>query len=198
MLFAGLFAGLLFLGMIVADWIQFTRLTAGASNYGCGVARGEDRLPLAPWARLLERFDRNGVLKMPHGVARLFYEERRILLRPLVTRFRTAWPMNGSIVLVPDGDATRLSWVKRVPWSSAALTVLWFVVVIIGTLSFAITYVVEGGLSTLSGILMAGGIAGLGLLVLAFGLVTVSLAYRLENHRLTQAYQELRAALAQD
>lgn len=196
MLLAGLFAGFLFLGMIVADWLQFTRLTAGASRYGCGVARGEDQLPPAPWARIIERFDRNGILKLPHGVARLFYEERRILLRPQVTRFRTAWPMNGSIVLVPDGEATRLSWVKRVPWSSAVLTVSWFVLVIVGTLSFAITYAVEGGLSTLSGILMAGGVAGIGLLVLAFGAVTVSLAYRLENHRLTQAYQELREALA--
>lgn len=198
MLLAGLFASFLFLGMIVADWVRFTRLTAGASRYGCGVARGEDPLPLAPWARLLDRFDRTGILKLPHGVARLFHEEHRILLRPQATRFRTAWPMNGSIVLVSDGDATRLSWVKRVPWSSAVLTLLWFAVVVIGTLSFAITYLLEGGLSTLSGIFMAGGIAGLGLLVLAFGVVTVSLAYRLENHRLTQAYQELRAALAQE
>ena len=123
MLLAGLFAGFLFLGMIVADWVRFTRLTAGASQYGCGVARGEDRLPLAHWTRLLDRFDRNGILKLPHGAAKLFHEERRILLRPQVTRFRTAWPMNGSIVLVPDGEATRLSWVKRVPWSSAVLTV---------------------------------------------------------------------------
>jgi len=198
MLLAGLFAGFLFLGMVVADWIQFTRLTAGAGDYGCGVARGEDRLPLAPWTRLLERFDGNGILTLPHGVARFFHEERRILLRPHATRFRTAWPMNGSIDLVPDGDTTRLNWVKRVPWSSAVLTVSWFAVVVIGTLSFAIAYLVEGGLSTLSGILMAGGIAGLGLLVLAFGVVTVSLAYRLEDHRLRQAYQELRAALAQE
>jgi hypothetical protein len=198
MLLAGLFAGFLFLGMIVADWVQFTRLNVGAGRYGCGVARGEDRLPLAPWTRLIERFDRNGVLALPHGVARFFQEERRILLRPCAARFRTLWPMNGSIDILVEGTATRLSWVKRVPWSSAVLTVIWFAVVVLGTLSFAITFIADGGLSTLSGLLMAGGITGIGLLVLVFGLVTVSLAYRLEDHRLTLAYQELRAALAPD
>jgi len=35
-------------------------------------------------------------------------------------------------------------------------------------------------------------------LVLVFGLVTVALAYRLEDQRLMQAYQELRGVLAGD
>jgi hypothetical protein len=195
MLLAGLFAGLLFLGMILADWVQFTRLSAGASRYGFGVARSEDCLPLAPWTQLRARFDRNGILKLPNGVARWYQEERRILLRPQARRFRTAWPMNGSIEIVTEEEATRLTCVKRVPWSSAVLTLLWFAVVILGTLAFAMTFLADGGLSSLSGILMGLGIAGISLLVLAFGLVTVSLAYRLEDHRLTQAYQELRDAL---
>ena len=44
-------------------------------------------------------------------------------------------------------------------------------------------------------LVIAVGIVCIGLLVLAFGLITVSLAYRLENQRLTQAYEELRAVL---
>jgi hypothetical protein len=198
MLLAGLFAGVLFLGMIVADWVQFTRLQIGTARYGCGLARGEDRLPLAPLDRLVQRFDQNGLLRLPHGVARFFQEDRRILLQPNAARFRTLWPMNGSIEIIPEGAATRLAWVKRMPWSSAVLTVLWFAIVLIGTLSFAVTFVADGGLSTLSGLLMAGGITGIGLLVLAFGLVTVALAYRMEDHRLALAYQELRAALAEE
>jgi hypothetical protein len=51
---------------------------------------------------------------------------------------------------------------------------------------------------SLSGALMGLGITGLGFLVLAFGVLTVALAVRLEDHRLTQAYHELRAALAQE
>lgn len=38
---------------------------------------------------------------------------------------------------------------------------------------------------------------GIGLLVLASGLVTIAFAHRLENHRLMQAYQDLRTALDQ-
>lgn len=195
MLLAGLFAGFLFLGMVLADWIQFTRLGAGASRYGCGVARTEDRLPLAPWTLIRARFDSNGFLRLPSGVAHWYHEERRILLRPKARRFRTAWPMNGSIEIHPEEQAVRLTCVKRVPWSSAVLTLLWFAVVTFGSLAFAVTFLAGGGFSSLSGILMGLGIAGIGLLVLAFGLVTVSLAYRLEDHRLTQTYQELRAAL---
>jgi hypothetical protein len=195
MILAAGFAIVLFVGMILADWLVFTRLTAAASTYGCGIGGGEDQWPLTPWSKLHERFDRNGLLRLPHGVAKLFHEERRILLRAHAHRFRTAWPLNGSIDLYPNERAIRLRWVKRVPWSSAILTLLWFTVVGGGTCVFAIVLAFNGGLSTLGGILMTAGIAGLGLLVFAFGLITVSLAYRLENHRLLQAYEELRAAL---
>jgi len=195
MVLAGLFATLLFLGLVVADWFQFTRLFSGAGTYGFVIGRGEDQLPLIPWTRVIDRFDRTGVLRLPHGVARFIHEHRRILLRPQAHRFRTAWPINGSIEIVPDDNGARLTWAKRVPWSSAVLTLVWFAVVVVGTLTFGITFALNGGFSSLGGLVIAAGIAGLGLLVFAFGLITVSLAYRLENHRLAQVYQELRAAL---
>ena len=202
MLLAGVLGITLALALVLGDWLHFTSLTAAASRYGCGIARLDDRLPLTPFTLLIERFDRNGVLHLPHGVARFFLDQRRILLRPqyrlFSLRFRTAWPLNGSIDLEPDGDATRLTCIKRVPWSSALLTLLWFGVVGLGTVGFVIAYLAEGGLTSLGGALMGLGITGLGLLVLAFGVLTVMLAFRLEDHRLTQAYQELRAALTRE
>jgi hypothetical protein len=58
-----------------------------------------------------------------------------------------------------------------------------------------IMYGVQGGFESLSGVLMGAGILGIGLLVLAFGAVTVVLSYRLENSRLAQVYDELKAAV---
>jgi hypothetical protein len=103
--------------------------------------------------------------------------------------------MKVSIEVEQVGEDTRLLCVKRIPWSSAILTLMWFVLVAAGTAGFAVAFVVQGGLTTLGGILMGLGITGLGLLVLVFGLVTVTLAYRLEDGRLAQAYQELRQVL---
>ena len=42
MIFAGFFAGALFLGLILGDWLYFMRLTPDASRYGCGIARTHD------------------------------------------------------------------------------------------------------------------------------------------------------------
>jgi len=202
MVLAGFFGAFLVAGLIWGDWLHFTSLTAPSSRYGCGIARVEDRLPLASLAVVMDRFDRNGLLTLPHGVARCFREEKRIVLRPqyqlFSLKFRTAWPMKGSIELEPEGDATKLTCVKQIPWSSALLTLLWFAVVGVGTVGFTISFLASGGFTSFSGVLMGLGITGLGLLVLAFGLTTVSLAYRLENERLTEVYQELRAALASD
>jgi len=195
MLLAGFFAAVLFLLMIVVDWFQFTRLTSGASVYGFAVGRGEDQLPVFPRTDLFDRFGPHGVLRLPHGIARSFREDRRILLRPQAHRFRTAWPINGSIEIIPDQQGTRITWVKRVPWSSAILTALWFAIVGLGTLAFIMMFAINGGIGSLSGIVMTIGIASIGLLVFVFGLIIVSLAYRLENQRLAQAYQELRSAL---
>jgi hypothetical protein len=196
MLLAGLFAGILFVALVLGDWLQFTSLTVQAARYGCRIARAEDRLPLAPLAKVMAQFGSNGLLQLPNGAARLFPDERRLILRPQ-RRFRTAWPMKGSIALKQEGESTTLVCSKLIPWSSAILTLLWFLTVGIGTLAFAILYLADGGLSSLSGILMGLGIFGIGLLVLAFGLVTIALAYRLENHRLMQAYQDLKAAIEQ-
>ena len=202
MVLAGFFGTILLAGLILGDWFHFTSLTAPSSRYGCGIARVEDRLPLASLAVVMDRFDRNGLLTLPHGVARFFREEKRIVLRPqyqlFSLKFRTAWPMKGSIELEPEGDATRLTCVKQIPWSSALLTLLWFAVVGVGTVGFTISFLASGGFTSFSGFVMGLGITGLGLLVLAFGLTTVSLAYRLENQRLTEVYHELRAALASD
>ena len=102
--------------------------------------------------------------------------------------------MKGTIEFEYDGSVTRLKCMKRVPWSSAILTLTWFVLVAVGTLGFITAFVAEGGLATFSGVLMGLGI--IGLLVLAFGVVVVALAYRLEDSRLTEAYRELLAALS--
>ncbi|MEW6543895.1 MAG: hypothetical protein AB1411_09830 [Nitrospirota bacterium] len=202
MVLAGLFAGLLILALVLGDWFHFTSLTVASSRYGCRVGLVQDPSPFPPLAALRERFDRGGVLQLPNGVARLFAEERRILLRPqyglLSRRFRTAWPIKGSVELEPDGEAVRATCVKRVPWSSAVLTLIWFLLVGVGTLAFAVAFLIEGGLASLGSLLMGLGIVGLGLLVLAFGLVTVLVAYRLEDQRLTLAYQDLRGALLQN
>jgi hypothetical protein len=194
MLLAGLFAVVLFAALVLGDWWQFTSLTVQAARYGCRIARVEDHLSPAPLSKTLEQFGGNGVLQLPNGLVRLFPDDRRLLLRPQ-RRFRTAWPMKGSIELRQEGETTTLVCSKLIPWSSAILTLLWFLTVGIGTLAFAILYLADGGLSSLSGILMGLGILGIGLLVLAFGLVTIALAYRLENNRLMQAYQDLRAAI---
>jgi hypothetical protein len=199
MLLVALFAGLLLVLLIVGDWIHFTSLSMAASQYGCGIAKKEDRLPAPTVPSVEERFDRDGVLTLPHGVARLFHGERRILLRPhyrlFSYRFRTAWPVKGTIDVAQDGHETCLTCTKRIPWSSAVMTLLWFTLVGGGTVWFLVAYAMQGGVTTLSGVLVALGVVGLGLLVLAFGLVTVAFAYRLENDRLVQAYMELRAAL---
>lgn len=199
MLAAGLFAALLILALIVGDWIHFTRLTASARRYGCGIGREEDRLPCPCANTLPARFHPHGVLALPHGIARWFGEDNTIVLRPqyrLFSRgFRTAWPIKGSIEVKGEGETTRLLCVKRIPWSSAIVTLLWFALVGLGTLAFVVAYALEGGLDSLGSLLLGLGIAGVGAAVFAFGLITVVLAYRLENARLRQAYGELRDAL---
>ena len=198
-LLEGVFATLLLIMLVLGDWWHFTSLTAQASRYGCGVSRSEDLLPLASLSPVHERFGQNGVLNLPHGIARFFPGERTILLRPqyrlLSMRFRTAWPLKASIQLEESGGSTRMMCTKRLPWSSALITVLWFALVGLGTLVFAVVFFTTGGIASLSSFLMGIGITILGLFVLAFGLITVSLSYRLEDTRLAQAYQELRSAL---
>jgi hypothetical protein len=200
MLLAGLFAGCLFLALVAGDWWQFRRLTPEAGRYGCPVARAEETVPVEPDRLLSARSDADGFLRLDHGIARFLPVERRILLRPqsgrLASRFRTAWPLKATIELDKAGGQTRLRCVKLMPWSSALLTLLWFAVVGVGTLAFVVRFLAGGEAFSLGSLLLVLGVSGVGLLVLVFGLVTVSLAYRLEDQRLMQAYQELRMVLA--
>lgn len=199
MLLAGLFAGALLLGLIVGDWLYFVRLTPDASRYGCGVARMADRLSSQSLNRLQASVDADGALTLPHGIARYYPDLRQIAVRPqyhlFSMGFRTAWPLKGLIHLTPDGQAVNAVCIKRIPWSSAVITMLWFLLVGLGTTAFMITYGTQGGFDTLTGVMMGAGILGIGLLVLAFGVVTVTLSYRLENGRLAQVYGELKAVV---
>ncbi len=195
MVLAGLFAAVLCLGLILGDWIYFARLTPDASRYGCGIARTKGLLPSDTLARLQERCDGNGAVTLPHGIARYYPDLRQVALRPqyhlFSMSFRTAWPLKGLIHLTPDDTAVSTLCIKRIPWSSALITLVWFLLVGLGTTAFLITYGVNGGFDSLSGVLMAAGILGIGLLVLAFGTVTIVFSYRLENSRLMTVYEEL-------
>ena len=201
MLLAGLFAGCLFVALVAGDWWQFRRLTPEGGRYGCPVARAEDAVPFESDHLLSARFGADGFLQLDHGIARFLPAGRRILLHcrsgRTASRFRTAWPLKTTIELEETGSQVRLRCVKLMPWSSALLTLLWFGVVAIGTLAFVIRFVAGGDAFSLGSLLLVLGVSGVGLLVLVFGLVTVSLAYRLEDQRLMDAYRELRAALDQ-
>ena len=191
MMLAGIFGGILFLTLVLGDWHYFSRLSPEASRYGFTVGRRQDVVEQMAWDKLDAQFGPTQLLRLPHGIARLFVEERRIVLRPLSVGFRTAWPLKGSIEVECAGGAARLVCHKRVPWSSAVLTFLWFVLVGGGTVAFLAAFLINGGFTSLSGVLMGLGIAGLGTLVFLFGLVIVALAYRLEDQRLAAVYGEL-------
>ena len=96
MLLGGAFASILFLGLIVSDWLYFVRLTPDAVRYGCAIARLRGYLPQLERSALVRRFDGNGALVLPHGIARFFPETNLIGLRPhyrlFAMGFRTAWP----------------------------------------------------------------------------------------------------------
>ena len=199
MILAGLFAGALLFGLILGDWLYFVRLTPDAGRYGCGIARTVDRFSLQSLMRLEACVDADGALTLPHGMARYYPEIRQIALRPqyqlFAVGFRTAWPLKGLIHLMPDEQGVRAVCIKRIPWSSAIITLVWFLLVGLGTTAFMISYGTQGGFDSLSGLLMGAGILGIGLLVFAFGIVTVMLSYRLESGRLAQVYDELKAVV---
>ncbi len=198
MVLAGLFAGVLCLGLILGDWLYFIRFTPDAIRYGCGIARSLDQFPADQVVRLSQRFDSNGVLSLPHGIARYYPELGQIAIRPqyhlFSMSFRTAWPLKGLIHLSSEAPQYAAVCVKRIPWSSAIITLAWFLLVSIGTTVFLVTYAFQGGFSSLAGLLMGTGILGIGLLVMTFGAVTVVFSYRLENSRLMKVYGELRDA----
>jgi hypothetical protein len=199
MIAAGLFMFVLVMGFIVLDWWYLTQRRSDATRYGCRVAAVVQQVPMPSASELAARFHPSGLLPLPHGAARFFPNERRMVLHPdcrrFASRFRTAWPMKGSIDVSSAEDGLQLVCIKRIPWSSAIVTLLWFALVGLGTTGFVISFLLQGGFESLSGIVMGLGVMGLGALVFIFGLVTVSLAYHLENTRLMQVWEELRQAL---
>ena len=121
MVLAGFFALVLFFGLIVGDWFYFIRLTPDAIRYGCGVARSHDRWTRSTLATLSERFTADGVMLLPHGVARFYPDLSQIAIRPqyrlFSMSFRTAWPIKGLIHLSAADQTVAALCVKRVPWS---------------------------------------------------------------------------------
>lgn len=200
MLIAGLCGIVVFVALVIGDWLYFNSLTSAANRYGCRVARLVDRFPSSPSALDLHSFDQRGMLQLAHGIARLSPEECHIALRPqyhlFSIRVRTAWPMKATIHLQPIESGTHVEGIKRIPWSSALITLVWLITVAVGTVGFVIGFMMDEGFSSFGGVLLGVGVTALGLIVLAFGLVIVALAYRLENQRLTQTYEELRQVLA--
>lgn len=200
MVVAAVFGTFLFLVLIFGDWYQFTSLQSWASRYGFGITRRQDRLATIASNSVSQQFDSQGVLQLPHGVARLFQDQALIVIRPYYQlfsmRFRTAWPLKGTIEVKQEGQELFLGLVKRMPWTSALITMLWLALVVVGTLVFVVMFGLDGGFQSMRGVFLGLGIFALGVLVLAFGLVLLSLAYRLEDHRLMQVYQELQEALS--
>jgi|SRR6476620_6043881 hypothetical protein len=198
MLVAQVVGILLFIGLVIWDWIHFASMAAPARRYGCGIARIEGRLPDLRSVSDL-RFNQHDVYELPHGLAQLYREDQVIVLRPhahrFSPRFRTAWPMKATIHLQSDDHGMRLGGTKRIPWSSALLTLAWFLTVAVGTAGFLIAFLMNEGFSSFGGTLLGLGVLALGLFVLGFGLVIVALGYRLENQRLMQAYEELHQSL---
>ena len=199
MIFAGLFAGALCLGLILGDWFYFMRFTPDASRYGCGIARTHDRFTHTTMTQVAGRFDAGGFLTLPHGTARLYQDLNQIVIRQkyrlFALGFRTLWPLKGLISLSPEGDALAVLCRKLTPWSSALLTGIWFAVVAVGTVGAVISLFIEGEMTASGGVVLAFGIIGLGVVFLLSGAITVVFAYRLENARLTVVYQELREVI---
>jgi hypothetical protein len=199
MVLAGLFASVLFLGLILGDWLYFVRFTPDAIRYGCSVARSQERWTSSTIETVRSRFSADGVLMLPHGIARFYPDVSQIAIRPqyrfFSIGFRSAWPVKGLIHLSAGNQAMDALCVKRIPWSSALMTLLWFSVVSIGSLVFVVTYAWDGGFASLEGVFMGVGLVAGAMLVLAAGLVTVTMSYRLEHNRLMSVYQELRDAL---
>lgn len=195
MILAGLFGGILFLLLLIGDWYQFTNPRALSAQYGFGIARRRDHLNDLTSPTLLKQFGKQATIELPHGFARWFEDQAVITLRPyyqlFTMRFRTAWPLKGTIELHSTDTGVELRLTKRMPWSSSIITMAWLGLVIIGAAAFLIMFGLDGGFSSAGGLLMALGVAGLGVLVLLFGLMMISLAYRLEDSRLMKVYQEL-------
>ena len=191
---AFLLGAVLILGLIAADWMAFNRTSPPSVRYGVVVGRRDEPLVVRR-----DRFDDAGLLQLPRGWARLIPEHRAVQLLPDRKRFgiavRTAWPLNGFVHYAALDERAPVSLTKRMPWSSALLTVAWFLTVAGGTLIYLVAYALAGGLSSASGAFLGVALSGLGLLVCLFGLVVVVAAYRLEDKRLMAVFEEFKASL---
>lgn len=199
MIVAIVFGLLLFVMLLIGDWYQFTNLRGLSARYGCGISQREEWLENKQADGLNKRFDQNGFLQLPHGMARWFDSQQVIVIRPFyglfAMRFRTAWPLKGTIDVCSTEQALAFKLVKRMPWSSAILALIWLGLVSLGTLAFLVSFAMDGGFGSAGGLLMGLGVFVIGVLVLAFGLILISLAYKLEDQRLMQVYEELCHAL---
>ncbi len=200
MILAGIFGSFLCLLLIIVDWYRFTSLHPLSAAYGLGVAGRRDRWDGGVRDALLQRLGTQAIIPLPHGVARWHETQEVMALRPsyhlFSMRFRTAWPLKGTVEFHPAGAGVELRLTKRMPWSSGVLTLLWLALVTLGTAGFLILFALDGGLQSAGGWLLAAGVTGVGALVLLFGVVMVSLAYRLEDARLMRVYGELQEALS--
>ncbi len=100
MLLPSIFAIVMGLALIIGDWFQFTALKPWTCRYGCTLARRKDSLP-KPKDSFPRLFKTNSTLSLPHGVARWVREHQTIVIRPYYNmfslRFRTAWPLKGTL-----------------------------------------------------------------------------------------------------
>jgi hypothetical protein len=181
-------------GFVIADWRAFTRISHTALGYGLAIARQQDRLRFTS-----SDFGADRRLRLGHGVAQQYPEHHAIMLLPELKRFgisfRTAWPLNGVVYYDSLKVDAEIRLVKRIPWSSAVLTFLWFLTVAGGLIAYLVSYAQAGGFESASGAFLAVALGGLGLLVFLFGLIVVVAAYWLEDKRLMVLYRELRSAL---
>ncbi len=198
MLLPSIFALVMGLALVIGDWFQFTTLKPWACRYGCPLARRKDLLP-KPNNSFPRIFKTSSTIPLPHGVARWVADQQAIVIRPYYKmfslRFRTAWPLKGTLDYRFQDDQLELQLSKRIPWSSAILTSIWLLFVIGGTLGFLAMYAIDGGFGTVGGIFWGMGMIALGLLVLVGGVILLAFAYRLEDSRLMQVYEELQTAL---
>jgi hypothetical protein len=189
-----LLGAVIIVGLVAADWIAFTRKSPRVLGYGLAIGCQQEALPVSA-----DDFDANGCLPLPHGLAWLCPGQQAIILLPewkrFGLRFRTAWPLNGALYYDSFSDCTKLRFIKRVPWSSALLTALWFLTVAGGLIAYLFSYARAGGFASAPGAFLGVALSGLGSLVLLFGLIVVVAAYRLEDKRLMVVYDELRSAL---
>jgi len=189
-----LLGAVIVVGLVAADWIAFTRKSPRVLGYGFAISRQQEALRVSA-----DDFDANGCLPLPHGLAWLCPGQHAIILLPewkrFGLRFRTAWPLNGALHYDSFSDCTELRFIKRMPWSSALLTALWFLTVMGGLIAYLVSYARAGGFASAPGTFLGVALSGLGSLVLLFGLIVVVAAYRLEDKRLMVVYDELRAVL---